>query len=451
MKAIALSPVLRSPAITRWAMATALLVAATAWTATPAQALDAEKHFKGRTVRLIVDFKPGGGTDIQARYFAANWGKFIPGNPRLRVSNIFPNPAGRNFVWKSKPDGLTLNFVASAGIGTELVDPSAKFEIAKFVQIGSHAKRDVVLLARGTVPYNSLREAKGSKVQLVLAEPVAAATDLDGKLLATGMLAMWLDAPLKIAAVARSGTADTLLMLERGDVNGYIAGSQWYALPKLRPGWFKNGYLKPIADLGHPDAPSIPNSEIGMTVANAYTWLTPEQKELWEGIVLPEVIAGKGITAPPGLPADITKVLRDAYETAMKDKDFVAGLEKIQGQPAALINGAKMQELVTRATASFKKQLPNFKQIRIDVYNRYFKDAPPPKIPEKISGKVAKVSKGGRIIVVGGHSVRLNSSRSKITIKGEGAKRSAMKAGLACDIIGGMRKGRYEAKKVTCN
>jgi tripartite-type tricarboxylate transporter receptor subunit TctC len=449
MTNINLSRVPLPAVITRVAVSAAIFAVAT-FLGGSALALDAEKHFAGRTIRLIVDFKPGGGTDLQARYFAAHWGKFIPGNPRLRVSNIFPNPAGRNFVWKSKADGLTLNFVASAGVGTELVDPSAKFEIAKFVQIGSHAKRDVALLARGTLPYNSLREAKGSKVQLVLAEPIAAPTDLDGKLLATGMLAMWLDAPLKIATVARSGTADTLLMLERGDVNGYIAGSQWYALPKLRPGWFKTGYLKPIADLGHPDSPSIPNSEIKMTVPNAYTWLTPEQKELWEGIVLPEVISGKGITAPPGLPAEITAVLRGSYEKTVKDAGFVAGLEKIQGQPVAFIDGAKMQQLVEKATVAFKKQLPNMKEVRKQVYDRYFRNAKLPTVPENISGKITKVSNDGRVIEIEGHAVRLNSSRSKITINGKPEKRSDVRAGLTCDVIGAMRKGHYEAKKVTC-
>lgn len=449
MTKINLSRVPLPAVITRVAVSAAIFAVAT-FLGGSALALDAEKHFAGRTIRLIVDFKPGGGTDLQARYFAAHWGKFIPGSPRLRVSNIFPNPAGRNFVWKSKADGLTLNFVASAGVGTELVDPSAKFEIAKFVQIGSHAKRDVVLLARGTLPYNSLREAKGSKVQLVLAEPIAAPTDLDGKLLATGMLAMWLDAPLKIATVARSGTADTLLMLERGDVNGYIAGSQWYALPKLRPGWFKTGYLKPIADLGHPDSPSIPNSEIKMTLPNAYTWLTPEQKELWEGIVLPEVISGKGITAPPGVPAEITAVLRGSYEKTLKDTGFVAGLEKIQGQPVAFIDGAKMQQLVEKATVAFKKQLPNMKEVRKQVYDRYFRNAKQPTVPENISGKITKVSNDGRVIEIEGHAVQLNSSRSKITINGRPEKRSGVRTGLTCDVIGAMRKGRYEAKKVTC-
>ena len=331
---------------------------------------DAAKYFKGKTIRLVVDFKPGGGTDLQARYFATNWGKFIPGNPKITVTNLFPNPAGRNYTWKSAPDGLTLSFLAAAGIGDELVDSSAQFESDKFIQIGSHAKRDVVLIARGTVPYNSIPEAKGSKTVLTFAESIGAVEDISGKLMAAGLLALWFDVPMRIATVARSGSADALVMLERGDVNGYIAGSHWYSLPTLRPGWFAKGYVKAIADLSHPDAPSIPNDEITMPVPNAITWLNDEQKALWRGIYLPDVVSGKGIVGPANMRPEIVKVLRDTYATALTDPDFAKGLEKLQGQPVALIRGEKLQEIVVEATKDFKEYLPRYTDLRQQVYDR---------------------------------------------------------------------------------
>jgi tripartite-type tricarboxylate transporter receptor subunit TctC len=331
---------------------------------------DAARHFKGKTIRLVVDFKPGGGTDLQARYFAANWGKFIPGHPRITVTNLFPDPAGRNFTWKSAPDGLTLSFLGSVGIGDELVDSSAHFQTDKFTQIGSHAKRDVVLIARGTVPYNSIPEARGSKTPLMLADSIGSVEDLSGKVLAAGMLALWFDVPMHIASVARSGSADALIMLERGDINAYIAGSHWYSLPTLRPGWFAKGYVKPIADLGHPDAPSIPNDEISMPIPNAFTWLNDEQKALWRGIYLPDVLSGKTISGPPGIPPAIAKALRDSYGEAVSDPTFAKGLEKLQGQPVALIRGEKLQQLVAEATKAFKEQLPRYNEIRQQVYDK---------------------------------------------------------------------------------
>ncbi len=417
---------------------------------TLSSAVDVEKHFKGKSLRLVVDFKPGGGTDLQARYFAGNWAKFIPGKPSIQVNNIFPNPAGQNYVWKSKPDGLTLSFVASSGIGRELMDPTAKFENVKFTQLGSHAKRDIVLLVRGTLPYNSIPEAKGGKVQIKLAEPIGRPQDLNGKLLAISMLSMWHDVPLKIVTVARSGTADTLLMLERGDVNSFLAGSQWYSLPRLRPGWFSKGYLKPIADMGHPDVPSLPNSEIKMPIPNAITWLTDEQKALWKGIVLPEVVSGKGLVGPPKMPKEVTAALRNAYASAVKDKNFAKGLEKIMKQPIAFIPGDKMQKLVTEYTASFKAQLPRFKELQLQAYNRYFKGIKLPTIPEKFDGKISKISRGGRIVVIGKHVVKVSGSRTKITIAGAEAKRKAFKVGMSCSVKGSLRKGKYEGRTIAC-
>jgi hypothetical protein len=358
-----------------WTVVTArlglsLLLAATLGMATSQAAdFDAAKHFKGKTIRLVVDFKPGGGTDLQARYFAANWGKFIPGNPRLSVTNLVPNPAGRNFMWKSAPDGLTLSFLGSLGIGDELVDPSHQFETDKFTQIGSHAKRDLVIIARSTLPYNSIPEGKGSKTLLTFAEPIGSAEDISGKMLAIGLLAVWFDVPMRIATVARSGLADGLVLLERGDVNAYAAGT-WYSLPKLRPGWFAKGFVKPIADLGHPSSPSISNGEISMPLPNAFEWLSDEQKAIWSGLFLPDVLSGKSIAGPPNMPPEIAKVLRDSFAAAVSDPTFAKGLEKLQGQPVALIRGEKLQELVADATKSFKEHLPRYNELRQQVYDR---------------------------------------------------------------------------------
>jgi len=332
--------------------------------------VDVEKHFKGKTLRLVVDFKPGGGTDIQARYVAAHLGKFIPGTPRIIVTNLFPNPAGQSFVWKSAPDGLTLSFLANAGIGRELADPTLEFKTEEFTWIGSHAKRDVIVLVRGDLPYNSLADARGGKVPIRIAETIGGLDDVSGKLLGVGLLAMWFDLPLQVANVARLGSSDALVMLERNDVNGYIAGSHWYSLPTLRPGWFSKGYLKPLLDLGHPESGVFSNSEIKMTVPNAVTFMNEEQRKIWSAIYLPEVLSGKAMAGPPKMPPEITKALRDAYVKALSDPEISAQLAKLQGQPVDLIKGERLQQLVTEASAAFKESLPLYNELRKQVFDK---------------------------------------------------------------------------------
>jgi len=329
-----------------------------------------ERHFKGKTIRLVVDFKPGGGTDIQARYLAGVLGKFIPGNPRIIVTNLFPNPAGQSFVWKSAPDGLTLSFLATAGIGREIADRDLEFTAEGFTWIGSHAQRDVILLVRGNLPYNSLTDARGGKTPIRVADTISGLDDLNGKLLGVGLIAMWFDLPLHIANVARLGSSDALVMLERGDVNGYIAGSHWYSLPTLRPGWFANGYMKPLLDLGHPETGVQPNSEIKMTVPNVVTYMNDEQRKIWSAVYLPEVLTGKAMAGPAKMPPEITKTLRDAYANALADPDINAQLAKLQGQPVAVIRGERMQQLVTESSAAFKQSVTLYNDLRQQVYDK---------------------------------------------------------------------------------
>ena len=53
-------------------------------TATPLPSFDAEAHFKGKTIRMVVGFNPGGGTDTQARFLAAKWGAVHTRQPSHR-------------------------------------------------------------------------------------------------------------------------------------------------------------------------------------------------------------------------------------------------------------------------------------------------------------------------------------------------------------------------------
>src|SRR5436190_6944529 len=54
----------------------------------PAAAQDAASFFRGKTVRVVVGFTPGGGYDVYARTLALHYGRHIPGNPTVVVQNM---------------------------------------------------------------------------------------------------------------------------------------------------------------------------------------------------------------------------------------------------------------------------------------------------------------------------------------------------------------------------
>ena len=55
----------------------------------PASAQDPVADFyKGKTLRIVIGYAPGGGYDIYGRVFAESFGKFVPGNPTIIAQNM---------------------------------------------------------------------------------------------------------------------------------------------------------------------------------------------------------------------------------------------------------------------------------------------------------------------------------------------------------------------------
>ena len=102
----------------------------------------ADKPFyAGKTIRVIVPFSPGGGTDNYARFAARHWVKYIPGNPRILVQNMPGGGGALTFGYlysKASRDGLTLG-VASEGVPVRrlLRRPGHTYEFIKMSLIAS--------------------------------------------------------------------------------------------------------------------------------------------------------------------------------------------------------------------------------------------------------------------------------------------------------------------------
>src|SRR5437016_59644 len=56
--------------------------------ASPAGAQDPAAFYRGKQVRIVVGFSPGGGYDLYARLLAKHFARHIPGNPVVVVQNM---------------------------------------------------------------------------------------------------------------------------------------------------------------------------------------------------------------------------------------------------------------------------------------------------------------------------------------------------------------------------
>ncbi len=301
---------------------------------------DAKSYFAGKTIRLQVGFGPGGGTDIQARHFAAHWGKYMPGNPRFQVTNITPNTASANRLYKSPPDGLTIELTGSPNVTNQFTVPQAEYKVQENRMIGTHVASASILFGYKDLPYKTLREAINGKEVIRMGWR----TPSQSSAMRMAALSEWLNIPMKFIPGA-AGTADSLLELERRDTNAWMpggAGTAWFGLPVIRPGWLKEGTIRPIAVMEAPDVKVRGNKEIELPSDVPYAAdliKDPEHKRQF--IALSNLIDrySKIFMAPPKTPDSIIQVYRASYQALLNDKEFVDRLEVLQGDPVQFVAG----------------------------------------------------------------------------------------------------------------
>jgi tripartite-type tricarboxylate transporter receptor subunit TctC len=276
--------------------------------------------FKGKTVTMIIGFAAGGGTDLAGRLIAAHLGKYLPGEPTVIVQNM-PGAEGMTamnyFALMSKPDGLTLTMGSgSVADPINFRKPQAKYDPSKFLFVGGTGRGGTLTLI------NKEHEANlydRSKPQVVMGSPGGAPRS---GVLVTAWGMEFLNWNAKWV-VGYKGTSDLFTALERGEID-MAATSSTHQVEKLlhsgkfkivtQSGMIRNGEKLPRSDF--PDAPMLHkllDGKIKDPIAQKSFeyWASLESKDKW-------------LALPPGTPAEIVNVYREAFLKLLDDPEFVA-------------------------------------------------------------------------------------------------------------------------------
>src|SRR3989440_12227093 len=134
--------------------------------------LAAAAQFAGKTVTVLVGYKPGGGYDATARMLARHLPNHLPGKPTVIVQNM---PGGNSIIGANhmynvaKPDGLTIGtFNRNLPIAQLTKVQGVKFDITKFAWIGSAANETTILAIRSDLPYKSFDELRKADKTVVI-------------------------------------------------------------------------------------------------------------------------------------------------------------------------------------------------------------------------------------------------------------------------------------------
>ena len=74
----------------RWKRFVAVALVGSSWTAAGSAAAQdpIAEFYKGKTLRIVIGYGPGGGYDIYGRVFAEHFGRYLPGNPTIVAQNM---------------------------------------------------------------------------------------------------------------------------------------------------------------------------------------------------------------------------------------------------------------------------------------------------------------------------------------------------------------------------
>lgn len=269
--------------------------------------------FEGKTITIVVGYKPGGGYDRYARLIAKYLPKYIPGNPGAIVQNM-PGAssviAANHLYSVAKPDGLTIGTFNNATVVAQLIKvEGVRFDITKFAWLGSAASDAVILSVRSDLPYRTADDLRKAKPFIIgTTGPGSSTHDFPA------LLEEFAGFDFKLVP-GYSSSADVMLALERKEVDGR-AGSY----DSIKP-FIDRGLVRPIIR-NRTSAPGIEKLAIDENLAK-----TQQGKLIMAVNAVPTQIY-RPFVAPPGTAKDAIKTLRDAFANALKDKDLLAEAEK---------------------------------------------------------------------------------------------------------------------------
>jgi tripartite-type tricarboxylate transporter receptor subunit TctC len=277
----------------------------------------AAQPFAGKTVSMVIGFGPGGGYDLWGRTVGRHIGKHLPGHPSVVPQNM---PGAGSYVaashiYNAAPkDGTVMGIIArDAALGPLTGAPGARFDATKFSWLGSPATEHNVCIANAGAAVKSAQDLRDKELILGSTGPGTGTHSYPR------VLNDLLSYRFKLVSGFRS-SADVFLAMERGEVDGICESLD--SIHNRRPDWIPEKKVTVLLQGGVTPHPSLPGVPFVLDLAR-----NAEERQLLEFLYAGQGI-GRPFVAPPDVPSDRLKMLRDAFSATMKDPEFLADAKK---------------------------------------------------------------------------------------------------------------------------
>jgi tripartite-type tricarboxylate transporter receptor subunit TctC len=284
---------------------------------TAAEHARAAEYYKGKTVRIVVGFTPGGAFDSYSRSLARHMRKHLPGNPTITVENM-PGAGSliaANYLYKAaSPDGLTIgNFIGSVLMGQVLGQKGIEFDARRFEYLGAPARYYPVCVFSKASGITTLEHWMASKTPVKMGG-IGQGTSGDNTI---KVLKGALGLPIQLVS-GYKGMAEIRLATEAGEVAGTCFGPRTVWQKTL-----ETGEVLPVLQVTATPAADFPKVPLAISLAKS-----EESRKLIEVGVHNDNAIALTYALPPGISKELLTTLRRGFADTMKDGEFNAELKK---------------------------------------------------------------------------------------------------------------------------
>jgi tripartite-type tricarboxylate transporter receptor subunit TctC len=300
-----------------------------------------ENFYQGKELHIIVPHGAGGGYDTYARlvqpYLAKNLGATVV------IDNVpgAGGNVGRNQVWASPPDGLTIGFTSgTAMVYSQLTKTEGvQYNADEMTWLPRLYDEPSVLVVPANGRYQTIQEVMAAIEPVKVA--VSGVGDDDFFAMAVETKALGLNV---LPVTGYDGTKEGSLAVVRGEVDLFQT-SVSTMLPMI-----KSGDVKPIMVVYDTEIPELPGVPTAASLAQG------EGVEMIQTAINLIKVA-RVYFAPPGFPEDRAKDIEIALEKSLQDPELVQKMQDAE-KPVHYLGGGEVKKLIDESLLEGTKVAP---------------------------------------------------------------------------------------------
>jgi tripartite-type tricarboxylate transporter receptor subunit TctC len=283
----------------------------------------ADDFFKGRSLRIIVSYFPGGGNDLEVRLIARHMRRHLPGNPSVIVQNM-PGAGtviGANYLYRMAPqDGTVVGIFGPTQVVRQVIGvPGVEFQSENFNWLIAANVGDVVTcVAKEATGVRNLDDVIKRKEPLVVAASGPGSSTLTWPRAYQEILG----ANLKIVS-GYPGAAGLRAAMERGEADATCISWAAYMRRAIKEMAASGTRVSVFTQMGMKAAPDLPQ------VQNALERVKSTTDRQVITALLTEHSMARPFVAPPGVPAERVQLLRKAFMDTLRDPRLLEEANKI--------------------------------------------------------------------------------------------------------------------------